>query len=295
MDEEVIIDLKASKNLWPKILEIADKAAPLFAANFLRAIAFQRKSIDPVLLLNAVISGNRSNIDKVLNWQLTTEKMMKMQKNFRDTAFKAAQETNNIMKFNTDPKMSYAFRYINQYASLKIKNIDKETYEAITAVLNRSFKGELTNKEVANSIKNFIGLDERRYNALMSYQNALYKDGYPEKVIQKMVEDRRKIMIKQRATVIARTESMSASNYGNLAMYKDQVDRGIIDKNKYCMAWMITPDDRLCDRCQQMKNQKVDIGSNFKNVGLKYMSETHFTESPPLHPQCRCTIYLALK
>jgi len=293
--EEIPIDLKASKNLWTKILEIADKAAPLFAANFLRAMNFQRKSIDPTLLMNAVITGNAANVHAVLNWQLTTEKLMKMQKTFRDTAFKSAQMTNNIMKFNTDPKMSYSFRYINQFASLKIKNIDKETYDAITSVLNRSFKGELTNKEAAQSISKFIGLDERRYNALMSYQNALYKDGYPEKVIEKMVEDRRKIMIRQRATVIARTESMSASNYGNLAMYKDQVDRGIIDKNKYCLAWMITPDDRLCDRCIQMKNQKVDIGSNFKNVGLKYMSETHFTESPPLHPQCRCTIYLAAK
>lgn len=294
-EEEIIIDQKEAKDLWKDILEIADKYAPIFAATFLRVTNKQQKGINESSLLAAITSMNQSAIDKVLGWENYLKEMLKLQDIFRKTAFESADKTAKILEVELNPKMSYAFRYINEFASLQIKNVNAETIQAINELLRRSFTGELTTTETTAYIKRFIGLDSRRINALINYENALIKDGFNRQDIKRLVEQKRNEYLRERAETIARTESMSASNQGNLATYKDMVDRGIITKDKYWLGWMVTPDDRLCDKCRAMKTKYANIGENFYNEGAKYQGERMFLECPPLHPRCRCTTYLTKK
>ena len=295
MPEEYTIDPKKAKDLWKDILAIADKYAPAFATYFLTAINKQKKALKQSDIVAAILTGNAAIIDKVLGWEKSFAEMLKMQEIFKKTAFKSAEKTAKILEIPFNPKMSYSFRYINEFSGLKIKNINTETYNAINELLKKSFKGELTVDETALKIKSFIGLDERRINALLNYEQALLKDGYRPAEIQKLLLQKQKEYIMERAITIARTESMSASNYGNIATYKDMVERGIITKDKYWLAWMITPDDRLCNKCRAMKSKFANIGDNFYNESAKSPSELVFLESPPLHPRCRCTTYLVKK
>lgn len=81
-----------------------------------------------------------------------------------------------------------------------------------------------------------------------------------------------------RAVKIARTETLSASNQGNLQAYKQS---GVVEKKE----WLTAFDERTCEECADMNGEIVNINSNF-SCGV---------DTPPLHPQCRCAILPVIK
>lgn len=101
-----------------------------------------------------------------------------------------------------------------------------------------------------------------------------------------------------RRALISRTEVIKSSNVGINALYKQW---GITEKQ-----WWATPDDRACDWCLAMHKTIVGIDMNFweqnqtmtvevdgkpKTMTFNYEA----IKTPPLHPNCRCTIVSVLK
>lgn len=84
---------------------------------------------------------------------------------------------------------------------------------------------------------------------------------------------------KERARTIARTETMRAANEGQKQMWYQAEKDGSLGKGGK-MTWIVTPDDRLCDICEEMEGEEADIHDGFDIDG------------PPAHPNCRCTIGL---
>lgn len=87
-----------------------------------------------------------------------------------------------------------------------------------------------------------------------------------------------------RAEVLARTETMRASNEGQIQLWDQAVESGLLtgDEKK---EWIVTPDDRLCPICEPMDGVIVGLGDDF-NVGGDRI------DGPPAHPNCRCTVAL---
>ena len=71
----------------------------------------------------------------------------------------------------------------------------------------------------------------------------------------------------QRATLIARTETLRAHNEGRMAFYREV---GVAE-----VHWITADDERTCPECAAL--------------GRKVFS-LHDSPSPPIHPSCRCTI-----
>ena len=80
-----------------------------------------------------------------------------------------------------------------------------------------------------------------------------------------------------RSVLIARTETINASNSGALEAYKQS---GIVEKKE----WLATMDDRVRDEHAAMNGEVVDIDKPFSN-GEMYPGE----------PNCRCTVLPVLK
>ncbi len=79
---------------------------------------------------------------------------------------------------------------------------------------------------------------------------------------------------KERATVIARTETNRASNQGALAGYKAS---GVVGGKQ----WLTAEDDKVSPECEENGNAGVlALSANFPSGD----------EAPPVHPNCRCTI-----
>lgn len=76
-----------------------------------------------------------------------------------------------------------------------------------------------------------------------------------------------------RAVRIARTETITASNQGNLQGYKQS---GVVEKKE----WYCAIDERTCDECLALHQEVVGLDEDFSGG----------VSAPSLHPNCRCTI-----
>lgn len=100
----------------------------------------------------------------------------------------------------------------------------------------------------------------------------------------------------QRALLIARTETIRASNGGAISAY---MQSGVVEGKK----WLLTDDDRTCPFCMEMDNESRKLNENFYDLGdeltvtnpknnknITMVFDYEDVACPPLHPNCRCTI-----
>lgn len=89
-----------------------------------------------------------------------------------------------------------------------------------------------------------------------------------------------------RADKIARTETMQASNDGQLEAWDQAEEAGLLtgDEQK---EWIATDGERTCDICGDMDGETVDRGEPFNVDGDDL-------NGPPAHPNCRCTVGLSI-
>jgi SPP1 gp7 family putative phage head morphogenesis protein len=94
---------------------------------------------------------------------------------------------------------------------------------------------------------------------------------------------------KNRATMIARTETIRAANEGARAVYKGA---GVTK-----MTWIASSD--ACPYCQGLNGKTISVEENFLSkediympAGTKRALDLSYGDipSPPVHPGCRCTI-----
>ena len=134
-----------------------------------------------------------------------------------------------------------------------IKWIKAHTGESVKTILNTTFealKGTLAEGvEAGESIPKLADRITAEYNECKGYK----------------------------ATRIARTETVTASNEGSLEAYKQS---GVVEKKQ----WLATMDDRVRDEHAAMNNEKVGLNEPFSNG-----------EMSPSSPNCRCTILPVIK
>ena len=84
-----------------------------------------------------------------------------------------------------------------------------------------------------------------------------------------------------RVQTIAHTEAMTAANEGQRQLWNQALDDGLLDGDEQ-QVWIVTPDDKLCDDCEEMEDETAPLGEDFGPDG----------DYPPMHPNCRCTVGL---
>lgn len=77
---------------------------------------------------------------------------------------------------------------------------------------------------------------------------------------------------RERAEVIARTETAYADVEGNLEAYRQS---GVVQRKEWITG------DGCCDLCDELDGVVVDLEDDFPNEG---------GSGPPLHPNCRCDV-----
>ena len=91
-------------------------------------------------------------------------------------------------------------------------------------------------------------------------------------------------LTRSRARTIARTEIMTASNYGQLEGVRTSMGAGLMTDpsvGKYLVTkeWVTAEDERVCPVCGPLHDTQVDFNEPFPNGTLV----------PPAHPNCRCS------
>jgi hypothetical protein len=273
---------------WQALIALADRLEPELRADFLRAVQALRDSIDVDALVAAIRAG-RTAADMAIDFRAFDRDLQQQVGIINDAVLQAgaltAQQVGQAigvpsLRFNiTNP---YAVEQARRIAAAAITNIEAETKLAIRAIVTRSFTEGLTSDQVARMIRSMIGLNEGQAIAVFNYRRMLIDQGISGDRVDQMVSSYARQALISRADMIARTEIMSASNVGQEALWQQARQARLIADGTET-EWIITPDDRLCKRCQSMKGQRQPLGVAFECPldGTKVFT-------PPLHPRCRC-------
>lgn len=199
-----------------------------------------------------------------------------------------------------------AVAYARARAAQLVTRVQGETRDAIRELVTQAFSGQVDTWDTAGRIRQIIGLRPDQVRALARYRvelEALAASRRPVTAVTRMrrlnsrgltrdridawVERYRQRLLHQRAVLIARTEILAASNYGQLAAWRQAVDEGQLPSTAQ-KRWIVTPDDRLCTRCRPLAGQVRRLDEPF------LAEDGAMVLAPPLHPNCRCTTALAV-
>lgn len=187
----------------------------------------------------------------------------------------------------------------NSSASLVVR-VTEQTRSAIRELIASGVQNGIPPQSLARSIKGVIGLRSDQQSALAnamarldaarpgstvkvgSRSIVIPSDGLSQARLSSIANRYSDELLKQRAILIARTETIDAANEGQSELWKQAVERGDLPDDVK-RVWIVTPDDRLCPNiCEPMEGQVVGLDEPF------ITGEGDEVDAPGAHPDCRC-------
>ncbi len=174
-----------------------------------------------------------------------------------------------------------------------VTNVSQQSQQAIRDAITRSVMGQLDREETRAIIRGAIGLNARQGKALANFGASLFDQGNSNAF--DMIAAYSDRLLDQRAATIARTETMTAANFGQVDAWSAMQAAGFLPDDA-TQVWLVTDDDRLCDDCAPMGDQAVGIGGTFQQTekGVLPSDREPYAgpevDAPPLHENCRCTL-----
>lgn len=213
-----------------------------------------------------------------------------------------------------------AANYVKDHAADLVREVSTGTRMAIRDIIHNGFLVGHTVHEMARDIRGYIGLTAYGNQRLVNYIKflrdlqssgrdlahltqaererllrsmgmrvnrfgTLARTGLTAERIRELAAGYQRRLIAERATTIARHETMDASNAGQNILWQQAIDNGLLRADEWERVWLITGDRRTCPRCIPMRGQTAPIGGNYSNG----------VQRPPLHIICRCAERLRRK
>lgn len=211
------------------------------------------------------------------------------------TAFRTAQI--DLAFDQTNPE---ALRWARTRAARLVTEIDASTRAAIRRIIAMAFKEGIPPREAAQMIRPLVGHTERDVEALSAAWERLMKaDGgdlvkvgqrsyrvpsrWSKTWVKRVYDKYADKLIANRALLIARTETIAASNEGQRQLWTQAQAEGLIAQTAK-RVWITTFDDRECPTCAGMDGQTRLIDEPFD------AGPNGEVMSPPAHPACRCSM-----
>jgi hypothetical protein len=136
------------------------------------------------------------------------------------------------------------------------------------------------------------GVDSRRLRDFR-YDNQLKRalssgKALSQAQIDKMVDAYARKYLKYRSQTIARTEAIRTNNMGIADAWQQAIDAGRVNEALTRKLWVVARDERLCRVCGPIPrmNPKLGVGH-----GQPFRTPKGPHGIPPMHPNCRCTIF----
>jgi len=177
--------------------------------------------------------------------------------------------------FRFDAENVDAQRVAERQAANAVTDITLETKRAIRTLIVESIRDGIPPREAALRIRDMIGLTKRQALAAANFRTALVENGLAPGRVDSMVERYIAKKIRERATNIARSESMGALNRGVAESWMQAREAGLLAREQVAEI-IVTDDSHLCPICEPLDGVQVPIDA--------------FSEMPPFHAMCRCTI-----
>ena len=175
----------------------------------------------------------------------------------------------------------FATRWANKNAARLVVEVTNETRKAIRAYVTGASSEGVPPTKLAKQLRDVVGLTERQAQALWNARKRLMDEGVSSAVVERRMEFLATKALRDRSMVIARTETMRASNAGQVAAWQEASRDGELHTD-LVKEWIVTPDDALCEECEALDGAQASFDTEFPGGVME----------PPIHPNCRCAVGL---
>jgi hypothetical protein len=196
------------------------------------------------------------------------------------TAEAGAKEIPGTLTLSFDRTDPHALVWANQNAAKLVTACNNR--DAVRKVIVGGFADQKSPRVIAKQVEQTIGLSDPQFNKWKSIIDDKARAKYARKAV------------KDRALLIARTETMRASNAGQFEGWRQGVKAGQLTGQEN-RVWITAIDDRTCPVCAPMDGAIIPMKGSFflPPAGNKFVGGE--VRMPPAHPACRCAMGLTEK
>jgi hypothetical protein len=264
-----------------RILQLADRYEVKFRNVMLAAVRIgQGVSIEK--LAAAIRTGNEQAILGAIPWEdrgvpalqatlpgLTTELA-------RAAARAAGQLLPTELDYRFDITNPVSVRHALAHSNKLVTEVTEETKAALRDAIGNAIQAGRPPLQAARDIRGVVGLRTDQ----VAFIERLRREGASERELER-ARDRK---LRERTLLIARTETLWAANEGQRMLWEQAQDAGVVPVTAQ-REFVVTPDDRLCAVCEPLDGKQYGIDEQIT-------TELGAVPSPPIHPNCRCTMSL---
>jgi hypothetical protein len=297
------------------MMRIADGLEGPLRVSYLEAVFRMRQRL-PVSFLEKLLEQGRFDelVTFVLQDQGPFAGVMVSVRNsiVRAAGKEAARGAVELSAGTFDSYNPFAVQRLQESGMRLVRQMREQVREQVRGVVEDGLRAGQNPRAMAREIKGTIGLTRTQQRAVANYRrmletgdrDALYRelrdkrfDGSVRQVVlgertftTKEIDERvaayERHYLRYRAESIARTESIRALAEGQQLVWRQALQDGTIDGAT--RWWVVARDERTCDICMPIPRM------NEKGVGLETPFQTPDGPMmhPPLHPHCRCTVFL---
>lgn len=148
-------------------------------------------------------------------------------------------------------------RFISSRTGELVTNISNDTQTVIQDAVRRNFTEALDPRRVADRIVGSIGLLPQHALAVQNLERSMVAEGMPAPRISELTAQYEARLLDSRALIIARTETAYARNYGQLYVWQDAQNQGLLSTDSQ-KVWNVS-DDPCALICDPMDGQSVGL------------------------------------
>jgi hypothetical protein len=278
------------------IQRIARRMTPEMRKAFLFAVESAKKKMSAAEIAAAFETRNSALVlSKVPLDHFEAEFGVKGEKVLQQTLKLAGDHAATILAAQTGLPVSFdltnirAVAWIRRHGAAMVANVSSQTRLAIVQAIERAIiEGRPPAQAARDLIQLQLGLNKQQEKALAAFQKRLLEEGAAN--IDERLAKYVKALERQRSLMIARTETLNASNGGQQTLWLEAKDKALLDPNKTVRVWLVTDDDRLdVEICEPMDGQERGLEEPF------ITGDGHTVDHPAAHPSCRCSMRLRFK
>lgn len=268
------------------IHRVADRLDPQVRQQFLAAIDQLRDRIDLQALAKALEKGDIAAAERAIALDGLPDDLQPivatLRQVFQQAGDIAAEELSAVLRETlrfdlTNPR---AVAWASRQGSRLITQISEATRDGVRSLVANGIATGRTPAETAREIRTLVGLTERQAHAVAAYRAELEDGGQAGDLLTRRVARYGQQLLNQRARLIARTETISASSNGQLESWRQAAGDGLLNPAKTRRRWIATEDDRICPICMDLDGATVAFGEPFRTTdGLEVYAS-------PVHPGC---------
>lgn len=291
-----IFKAKAPRRSWKttrtraRLDSLSRKMANSMGVSLTNGIKKFRSSVDPAKVYDAWMRQDYSKIIDNIPWAGLYEKT--------DEAFdhdgKAMQGgweiSREAIPAPKDPGLRWDLSnpkirtFIASRRALNFTSLSEDSAANIRSWTTASFERALSPRQVAEGIKGQIGLLPAHAKAVERYRGGLLAGGMHPLGANTLSNEYADRLLDYRAMMIGRTETKLATNQGQLSVWRQAADQGLVNRHTTGKRW-ITMGPDPCDICEPMDGKTVALDSSWT------LDDGTPCDCPPdgTHPHCECS------